>query len=128
MRVCSFKEVAMVERDLKARTSEFAYRAVKFALSLPQGYLTEHIRRQLIRCSTSVATNYRACCLSQTKPAFVSKLSICVEECDESCFWMDFLIEEKLARSAQLKDLLSEAKELTSILIASRKTALKNKN
>jgi four helix bundle protein len=119
---------AMAERDLKVRTSQFAHRAVKFALSLPQGYLTEHIRRQLIRCSTSVAANYRACCLSQTKPAFVSKLSICVEECDESCFWMDFLIEEKLAPPGQLKDLLSEAKELTSILIASRKTALKTNN
>lgn len=117
----------MAPRDLKVRTGEFAHRAVKFALSQPQGCLTEHIRRQLIRCSTSVAANYRACCLSQTRPAFVSKLSICIEECDESLFWMEFLIREKLARLVQVKDLLSEAKELTSILIASRKTALKNK-
>lgn len=53
----------------------------------------------------------------------MSKLSIAVEEIDESCFWMEFVIEEKLLEEKQLVVLLSEAKELTAILIASRKTA-----
>jgi len=38
------------------------------------------------------------------------------------------LLEENLMQEAKLKDLLSEAKQVTSILIASRKTALEKKN
>lgn len=41
---------------------------------------------------------------------------------------MEFLIEEKLLPERKLRDLLSEGEQLTSILLASRKTALKKKN
>ncbi|MHC4509178.1 MAG: four helix bundle protein [Planctomycetota bacterium] len=61
--------------------------------------LGDHIRRQLIRCSTSVASNYRAACIAQSRASFVSKLSIVTEEVDESCFWLEFLIDEKLLNS-----------------------------
>ena len=48
----------MSERDLKVRTNDFAHRCAKMAVSLPESYLGHHIRKQLIRCSTSVAANY----------------------------------------------------------------------
>jgi len=118
----------MAEWDLKVRTENFAHRCVKVAMALPDDYLSHHIRKQLIRSSTSIAANYRASCLAQSKAAFVAKLSICVEEADESCFWMEFLIEENLMPESKLNDLLSEGKQLTSILITSRKTASKKKN
>ena len=118
----------MAERDLKVRTKDFAHRCVRMAMTLPKNDLANHIRKQLIRSSTSVAANYRASCLAQSKAAFIAKLSICVEEADESAFWMEFLIEEKLMPETKLKDLLSEANQLTSILVASRKTANKRKN
>ena len=73
-------------RTLKDRTKDFAHRCVKLAVSLPESYLAHHIRKQLIRCSTSVAANYRAACLAHSKAAFASKISIVIEEADESCF------------------------------------------
>jgi four helix bundle protein len=94
--------------DLKDRIKDFAHRCVKLALALPQSPLGEHIRRQLIRCSTSVAANYRAACIAQSKASFVSKLSIVVEEVDESCFWLEFTIEEKLLNGKQVALLLNE--------------------
>jgi four helix bundle protein len=45
---------------LKKRTKDFAQRCVKLAIALPKTTLGNHIRGQLIRCSTSVAANYRA--------------------------------------------------------------------
>ena len=113
----------MVERDLKERTKEFAHRCVKLTLALPQTELGNHIRRQLTKCSTSVASNYRAACMAQSKADFVSKISIVVEEPDESCFWLEFIIEEKLLDQEMVISLLGEAKELTSIFVSSRKTA-----
>ncbi len=86
-----------------------------------------HIRKQLIRCSTSVAANYRATILAQSKAAFISKISIVIEESDESEFWMEFIMDEKLMLRKRVLPLFNEAHELTSIFIASRKTAQKRK-
>ncbi len=112
----------MDREELKKRTKDFAHRCVKLALALSQSPLGDHIRRQLIKCSTSVASNYRAACVAQSKASFVSKLSIVIEEVDESCFWLEFIIDEKLLNEKQVAPLLNEGEELTSIFISSRKT------
>ena len=112
----------MSENNLKKRTKDFAHRCVKLSPVLPKTDLGNHIRKQLIKCSTSVAANYRAACVAQSKADFVSKLSIVIEEADESCFWMDFIIEEKLLNEKQVVGLLEEGKELTAIFMTSRKT------
>lgn len=113
--------------DLKDRTKFFAHRCVKFAMALPKNALGNHVRSQLIRSGTSVAANYRAACLAQSKAGFIAKVSIVVEEVDETFFWMEFVVDEKLLSQQKASSLLQEAKELTSILIASRKTAIKRK-
>ena len=113
----------MVERDLKKRTKECAHRCVKLSQALPQTPLGEHIKRQLIKCSTPVASNYRAACVAQSRADFVSKISIVVEESDESCFWMEFIIEEKIIDEKRTTTLLDEARELTAIFVTSGKTA-----
>jgi len=113
----------MNERELKDRTKDFAHRCVKLALALPKTQLGKHIANQLIRCSTSVAANYRAVCLAQSKASFTAKLSIVLEEADESAFWLEFIIDEKLTPKAA--SLLNEANELTAIFFSSRKTAKK---
>jgi len=113
----------MNKEELKNRTKEFAHRCVKLAMALPETVLGNHIKGQLIRCSTSVASNYRATCLAQSKASFISKLSIVLEETDESYFWLKYIINEGLIKGKLVKPLLKEADELTAIFITSRKTA-----
>jgi four helix bundle protein len=121
------KEKDSVNRDeLKARTKDFAHRCVKLAVALPDAPLGRHIRLQLIRCSTSVAANYRAACVAQSRAAFVSKLSIVIEEADESCFWMEFIKDEGLLTKTKIAPLLTEGEELTSIFVAARRTTRSN--
>ena len=117
----------MGEIDLKKRSKEFAHRCVKLGLALPKTKLGNHITGQLIRCSTSVASNYRASCLAQSKASFIAKLSIVLEETDESAFWLEFIIDEKLIPKNQVQSLMNEASELTAIFFASRKTARRKK-
>ena len=62
--------------ELMKRTKVFAHRCVKLAMALPDTTLGRHIRRQQIKCSTSVAANYRATCISQSKASFIAKISI----------------------------------------------------
>ncbi len=112
----------MSDNDLKKRTEDFAHRCVKLGLALPKTDLGNHIRKQPIKCSTSVAANYRAACLAQSKADFVFKLSIVIEEVDGSCFWIEFIVEEKLLDEKKVAGLLEEGKELTAIFVTSRKT------
>ena len=117
-----------MERDLKKRSNKFAHNCVKLALSFPKGVLEWHVQKQLIRASTSVAANYRAANLGQTKKVFISKLSIVIEEADEFIFWIEFLEEENVLKKGSYEGILQEARELTSIFVASRRTAEKSLN
>ena len=118
----------MDKDELKKRSKVFAHRCVKLCASLPNTMLGRHISGQLIRCSTSVASNYRAVCTAQSRATFISKLAIVIEEIDESYFWIEFASDEKLVKQEQIVDLLQEADELTAIFIASQNTARRNKN
>lgn len=113
--------------ELKARTKEFAHRCVRLASALPDTDFGRLIRGQLMRSATSVASNYRAACLAQTKAAFAAKLSIALEEADESAFWLEFVMDESLMTVALVHPLHGEAEELTRIFAASRKTSMRKR-
>ncbi len=117
-----------MSEQLKKRTKEFAHRCVKLAMALPKTPLGNHIRGQLIRCSTSVASNYRAACHAQSKASFIAKISIVIEEADESYFWLEFTIDENMIQKDLIDPLFRESDELTAIFITSRKTARKGMN
>ncbi len=117
----------MNPEELKLRTKQFAHRCVKLAIALPNSSVGRHIKRQLIRCSTSVPANYRAANLGQTKAVFISKISIVIEEVDESAFWLEFIVDEQLMKKDLVQPLLDEANELKAIFVSSRKTASTNK-
>ena len=74
-----------------------------------------------------MAANYRAACIAQSRASFVSKLSIAIEEVDESCFWLEFLIEESLLKEDKVAPLRREGEELTSIFVSARKTIKNSK-
>jgi len=116
----------MDKEELQKRTKEFAHRCVKLSMSLPRTYLGNHIRGQLVRCFTSVASNYRGACIAQSRAAFISKLGIVIEEVDEACFRLEFVIDEQLLKKQRIMPLLQEANELAAIFVSSRKTARKN--
>lgn len=118
----SQSNLAIFKEKMKQRTKSFAHNCVKFSFDLPKNTLGNHIRGQLIRCSTSVATNYRASCVAQTIPMVISKLSISIEEADESEFWMEFAVEENIAIAEKAQSIIREAHEITSILIKARQT------
>jgi hypothetical protein len=57
----------------------------------------------------------------------VSKLSIVVEEADESCYWLELIIEGNLLPKEKVDDLLDEANQITAFMVASRETAKREK-
>jgi four helix bundle protein len=112
-------------QELLERITQFAHRCVKLTLALRETPLGRHIRSQLIRCSTGGAANYRATCIAQSRAAFIAKLSIVVEEVDESCFWMEFIIDEESLPKKRVAPLLDEGYELRKTFVAARHTTRK---
>ena len=113
--------------DLKARTKQFALRVMKMVDALPRTIQGRTIAKQIIRSATSVAANYRAACRARSRAEFIAKIGVVEEEADESCFWLELIIDSGLLTDERIRPLLSEAGELVAIMAALRKSAIGNR-
>ena len=113
--------------DLKARTKQFALRVMKMVDALPRTIQGRTIAKQIIRSATSVAANYRAACRARSRAEFIAKIGVVEEEADESCFWLELIIDSGLLTDERIRPVLSEAGELVAIMAASRKSAIGNR-
>jgi four helix bundle protein len=112
---------------LKARTKQFVLNSIRFYQGLPKTEEARIIGRQFMRSSSSVGANYRAACRSRSKAEFHSKMSIVVEEADETAFWLEILSESKIVDEDNVMALLKEANEILAIVAKARKTVSNNK-
>ena len=117
----------MNKGELKKRTKQYALRIIKLVNALPNNTVGWAIAKQLSRCGTSVGANYRAACRARSTKEFIAKLGIVIEEADESAFWLELIIENKMLKEKLVRPLLDETDEIISIMVSSSKTASKNK-
>ncbi len=90
----SSKEFAI---ELKGRTKRVAIELVNFMQQAGKSPALNVVRYQIIKSATSVAANYRAACRARSKREWYAKLCIVVEECDETLFWLELLMESDIA-------------------------------
>lgn len=109
--------------QLRDRTKAFALRVIRLFRSLPCKTDTQVLGKQLLRCGTSVAANYRAVCRARSKAEFIARLGIVAEEADEAVLWLELLTESEIVKAEMTAGLLKEARELAAILTASQQTA-----
>ncbi len=101
---------------LKLRTKQLSLRVVKLFQALPKTEEARITGKQLLRSATSVAANYRAACRARSQAEFFSKISIVVEEADETLFWLELLVEAEIMALDKLQYLLSEYEEVVKIV------------
>jgi four helix bundle protein len=70
------------------------------------------LKKQIIRSATSVAANYRAMCRARSNRERYAKMSIVVEEIDETDFWLELLEELKILPIAKVNEFKKEADEI----------------
>ncbi|MEK7442438.1 MAG: four helix bundle protein, partial [Chloroflexota bacterium] len=116
----------MTADELKKRTKQFGLRCIKVVESLPNTKTADVLGRQLLRSATSVGANYRSACRGRSKPDFISKVGIAIEEADESLYWLEIITESGLLPDKQLSELMKEGDEIVAILTASSQTAKRN--
>jgi four helix bundle protein len=84
------------------------------------------MRKQLIRCGTSVGAQYREACRARSPAEFRSKMNAVLQELDETAYWFELLAESGIVTPARLLDLSKEAEELIAIFVSSIQTSEQN--
>jgi four helix bundle protein len=113
----------VTSEQLRERTQIFASSIVRLCIDLRTRPGGRRIADQLEDSATSTAANYRAVCRAHTRPTFIAKLSIVVEEADETLGWLETLERAGVVSSSEIAPFKQEANELVAIFVASRRTA-----
>lgn len=109
--------------DLSDRLLSFAARALKVAEALPESVSGNHIRRQLLRSSTSPGANYEEARGAESPADFIHKLSVALKELRETRYWLRLIEGAELLEPARLKEITKEVDELCKIVAQSILTA-----
>ena len=108
------------------RLLDFVIRIIKLGGSLPDEYLANHIKRQMLRSATSVGANYEEARDSESDADFLHKMNIVLKEARETHYWLKIINRTEILPTNRMTDILSEASEICAILVSSVKT-LKDK-
>ena len=104
---------------MKERFKCFSVRVIKMVDSMPSTLSGKAIGSQLVRSGTSPAANYRAACIAKSEKDFLNKLKMVEEELDETCHWMEIVMDTNMLPQTRVLPLYDECKELLSIIIRS---------
>lgn len=102
---------------------DFAVRVLRLAEAMPETVSGRTLARQVARSGTSVAANYRAALRGKSRADFANKISIVLEEADETDFWIELGERTGVVEAKKVAALRREAEELTKIFSATRRTA-----
>jgi len=108
--------------ELKGRLHSFALQILEVSALIPADTRGRVLNYQLTKSGTSMYANYRAALRGRSKAEFFSKISIAVEEADETEMWIDLLISSNLLTNESVKKLHNESLELLKVLAHMRKS------
>ena len=108
--------------QIRERTLQMAVDIHQLLVNTKVSQVTRPIVSQIIRSSSSVASNYRAATRSRSDGEFYSKICIVVEEVDETQFWLDYLERIGLLEKNEHQKLFAEVEELVKLF-----TSIKSK-
>ena len=109
--------------EFKRRTFDYGIRIVRLVQALPKGDAPRDLGRQLLRAGTSVGANYRAAARARSRADFIAKLGIVEEECDETLYWIEVLIELGFVKTKRVQPLYDEGGEILAMVVSSITTA-----
>lgn len=101
----------------------FARRTIKLYRHLSVEQKEFVLSKQILRSGTSIGANVTEADEAQSRPDFVSKLSIALKEAVETEYWLRLLRDEQFITEQQAESMIADCKELINMLTASVKTA-----
>ncbi|WP_347158655.1 four helix bundle protein [Pontibacter chitinilyticus] len=111
--------------QFQKRTKRLAIDVIHFSKTLPKTEEAAIMKRQSLRSATSVASNYRASCRARSSAEFHAKISIVIEEADETLFWLELLEKSGIIPKASVERLMKESTEILSVMAKARKNTIR---
>lgn len=113
---------------MRDRTKAFASSVVRFYIGLDKR--REELRvlgKQLLRCGTSVAANYREGSRARSVDEFIAKVELCTQEADESQLWLELIRDDCAVAPGIVNPIWQEADELIAIFVTMAKRTKDNR-
>lgn len=105
------------QNDLRDRTTNYALRVVRMYSNLPKTTVAQTIGKQVLRSGTSVGAQFRESQRAKSDADFINKLESCLQEADESAYWLELLVRSGIVTANKLEALRKETDEIIAILV-----------
>ncbi len=103
--------------EIRERLRIFTLKILELSEMFPRSERARIVNNQLTRAGSSTYANYRSALRGRSKREFFSKLSISVEEADETEMWLDLVVASNIIVSDFVKQMHQESLELLKILL-----------
>ena len=108
-------------QDYRTRTKRFALQIINLYSRLPKAAEAQVMGRQLLRSGTSVGAQLCEGLRAKSRSDLISKFEGCLQELEESKYWLELLLESKVIEESQAEPILLEIEELLKIFVVSVK-------
>lgn len=111
---------------IKQKSFSFSVRIVRLTEFLRESKKEQIMSKQLLRCGTSIGANVAEAQQAQSRPDFISKLSIALKEAAETDYWLCLLHETGYLSKQQFSSIISDCREVEKMLVSIVKSAKNN--
>lgn len=113
----------IMDNVIENKSFQFAIRIVRLYKFLCEEKKEYILSKQLLRAGTSIGANVTESQQAQSKPDFVSKISIALKEASETKYWIKLLDATEYLSENQTKSILDDCVEIEKILVTILKSA-----
>lgn len=113
----------IMDNVIENKSFQFAIRIVRLYKFLCEEKKEYILSKQLLRAGTSIGANVTESQQAQSKPYFVSKISIALKEASETKYWIKLLGATEYLSENQTKSILDDCVEIEKILVTILKSA-----
>ena len=113
----------IMDNVIENKSFQFAIRIVRLYKFLYEEKKEYILSKQLLRAGTSIGANVTESQQAQSKPDFVSKISIALKEASETKYWIKLLGATEYLSENQTKSILDDCVEIEKILVTILKSA-----
>lgn len=112
-----------MENAIYEKSFQFAIRIVNLCKYLQAEQKEYVLSKQILRSGTSIGANVAEAQQAQSKPDFVSKLSIALKEAKETDYWLQLLHATEYLCDTQIDSMIFDCDEVERLLVSIIKTS-----
>ena len=111
-------EIEYSDSIVEIKSFRFSVRIVRLCQYLQNQKKEYVISKQLLRAGTSIGANIAEGKQGQSRPDFISKLSIALKETAETKYWLHLLRATEYLNDVQFNSIVRDCQEIEKLLVS----------